>query len=226
MGNRSDCGPQRLEKCPSFELPGEITRGSAKSIRSSRLQSANQVEYKLAVTFVNHHIAKSLQSGGARLIFMITKLLESIDSVPKCELCIKVFQHTGTFLAILAISAQCFADAKLYNFDTANRVEGQYIVILKGKYVPSEKDASGRALLEVNGASLKQIINRIARRYHAHVNHVFDTPHGGFSITVSKLDLRKLTADHRIESIYADGKTKVDVAESSRSIPPPGNKKP
>ena len=63
MVNRSDRDPPSLNDCPSFELSGEMRRGSAKSIRARRLRLAKQAGYKPAASSVGHHTEETLHIG-------------------------------------------------------------------------------------------------------------------------------------------------------------------
>jgi hypothetical protein len=59
MVNRSDRDPPSLNGETSFELFGEMRRGSAKSIRARRLRPAKQAGYKPAASSVAHHTEKT-----------------------------------------------------------------------------------------------------------------------------------------------------------------------
>jgi len=63
MVNRSDRDPLSLDLRPSFELSGEMRRGSAKSIRARRLRPAKQAGYKPAASSVAHHTKETLHIG-------------------------------------------------------------------------------------------------------------------------------------------------------------------
>jgi len=63
MVSRSDRDPQSLNDVPSFELSGEMRRGSAKSIRARRLRPAKQAGYKPAASSVGHHTEEPLHIG-------------------------------------------------------------------------------------------------------------------------------------------------------------------
>src|SRR5258708_36218488 len=63
MVNRSDRDPPSLNDRPSFELSGEMRRGSAKSIRARRLRPAKQAGYKPAASSVAHHTQEPLHIG-------------------------------------------------------------------------------------------------------------------------------------------------------------------
>ena len=67
MANRSDRDPPSLNRVPSFELLGEMRRGSAKSIRARRLPPAKQAGYKPAASSVGHHTEETLPSGGVHI---------------------------------------------------------------------------------------------------------------------------------------------------------------
>jgi hypothetical protein len=63
MVNRSDRDPPNLNVLPSFELSGEMRRGSAKSIRARRLRLAKQAGYKPAALSVDHYTEQTLHIG-------------------------------------------------------------------------------------------------------------------------------------------------------------------
>src|SRR5258708_35666025 len=63
MVNRSDRDPPSLNDRPSFELSGEMRRGSANSIRARRLRPAKQAGYKPAASSVAHHTQEPLHIG-------------------------------------------------------------------------------------------------------------------------------------------------------------------
>jgi hypothetical protein len=63
MVNRSDRDPPSLNSFLSYELLGEMRRGSAESIRARRLQLAKQAGYKPAASSVDHHTEEPLYIG-------------------------------------------------------------------------------------------------------------------------------------------------------------------